>query len=179
MQPMPTAGRVLSVLVILAVLAGGLLVGLGAADATEELLNETVEVDPDTDPVSIAVEYSDDFNDSETDVSTVEATFYNETEFNTSDTDAPVLHSVSIDGGETERIVEDVYFEDHADLEYNESTRLVVTGDETHVSGVEIDGAIGGVLAYGDADSLPGFGVGVAVLALAVAGVVARARGGN
>ncbi|USZ71993.1 hypothetical protein [Natronosalvus halobius] len=177
MRPTPTAGRFLSVVVVVLALGAGLLVGLGAAD-TSELLNETVEVDNNSDPVTIAVEFSDDFNDSSTDVASVEATFYNETEFNDSGTNATVLHTVTIEGKETERIVQDVYFEDHANLEYNETTRLVVEGDAEKVETVEIEGGlIGGVIAYGDAQ--PGFGVGVAVLALAFAGVAARARGGD
>ncbi|WP_252698291.1 hypothetical protein [Natronosalvus vescus] len=179
MRPTPTAGRVLSLAVIVAVLGAGLLVGLGAADGLEELMNETVEVDSETDPLTLAVEFSDDFNDSETDVATVEATFYNETEFNESGTNATAANSFTVDGQETERIVEDVYFEDYPELEYDTEYRLVVEGDEEQVDTVELEGGLIGGVIVGGGDAQPGFGVGVAVLALAVAGAAARVRGGE
>ncbi|MFP8957163.1 hypothetical protein ACLI4Y_10565 [Natrialbaceae archaeon A-CW3] len=179
MRPTPTAGRVLSLAVIVAVLGAGLLVGLGAADGLEELMNETVEVDNETDPLTLAVEFSDDFNDSETDVATVEATFYSESEFNESGTNATAVHSFSVEGQETERSVEDVYFEDYPDLEYDTEYRLVVEGDEEHVDTVELEGGLIGGVIVGGSDAQPGFGVGVAVLALAVAGAAARVRGGE
>ncbi|UTF52816.1 PGF-CTERM sorting domain-containing protein [Natronosalvus rutilus] len=177
MRPTPTTGRLLSVVVVVLALGAGLLVGLGAAD-TSELLNETVEVDNESDPLTLEVEFVDEFNDTNMTETGVDVTFYNETEFNETGTNATVAHSLTVNGTESDTIVEEVYFEDHAALEYDTEYRLIVEGEDADVERVEVSGGLlGGILGY-NADGSPGFGVGVAVVAIAAAGM-ARARGGS
>ncbi|MFC7236837.1 hypothetical protein ACFQS4_00965 [Saliphagus sp. GCM10025317] len=60
-----------------------------------------MEVDNESDPLTFTVDFSGDFNDSDT--STVNATFYNETEFNESGTNATEAHSSPSTGARARR----------------------------------------------------------------------------
>ncbi|AGB16635.1 hypothetical protein Halru_2041 [Halovivax ruber XH-70] len=185
---MPTAqsthcrtGYRFAAIVAVALFAIGAIVfgaAVATADGPDELGNETVNVSADTDPLEVTVDFADEFN--ETDTETVTATFYNETEYADDPATATELHNVTVTGDPGETITEEVNVSETDALNLSTEYRLILTSTEENVDSVEIGGLIGGPVVV-DGDGMPGFtlGAAVAALALATAFVAARRRGGG
>ena len=146
---------------------------LSGAAANDELLNETAEFD-ENDTLEIEVTFNETLDETET--YSVDLLAYNETEFTDENvTHAPVFEAV-IEGGANETVTETWDINTTAELEPDTEYRLLVHGNETEVDDVWIPGDLIGGVVVGD-DVVPGFGVGVALVALLVSVAVARVAG--
>ncbi|MXV61295.1 hypothetical protein GS429_04290 [Natronorubrum sp. JWXQ-INN-674] len=160
---------------------------IGAAEDTEltELENTTVETTENTSYVELDLEFAEEFTN--TDSEDVALTVYDETEYNDSEIDeTPVLED-SVTGSPNETVTNEytVGTEAEDDLEPETEYRAIIeVENEDHIAGGYIaadDETVGGVMFGEDADSVPGFGAGIAVAAAAIAtaGLVARTRAGG
>ena len=157
--------------VALALITIGLvgIAAIGAAETTE-FTNETIEFDADEN-VTVDVDWNDSIDDPD---ATADVTFYNATEYDDDPETATVVLDDAIDADEGNTTSTE--YTDADGLEDETEYRLLVEGDDTEVDDVTIDdGTVGGF--FPGSDGTPGFGVGVAIVALVTAGVVARARG--
>lgn len=152
-------------------------------DEWEEIENSTFETTEDTTYVEFDVEATETFEN--TAEETVELTIYDEAEYNDSEVaEEPVLEeTVTLDPNESVTHEYDVGTEAEDDLEPETEYRAIIEVEHSadHIlSGFVApdDESIGGV-QFGDGeDGSPGFGAGVAVVAIAIAAMVARVRGG-
>ena len=146
---------------------------LSGAAGDDELLNETAEFE-ENDTLEIEVTFNETLNETET--FSVDLVTYNETEFSDENvTHEPVFEAV-IEGGANETVNETWDINETAALEAGVEYRLLVHGNETEVDDVYIPSDLIGAPIVGD-DVVPGFGVGVALVALLVSVAVARVAG--
>ncbi|AXR82356.1 PGF-CTERM sorting domain-containing protein [Natrarchaeobaculum sulfurireducens] len=140
------------------------MVGLGAA--AEEQFTDNVSVESSDDPLELEVAFNDSIDDAD---ATADVHFYDADEYD--DGDPIEEDSINANAGQTLATTFD--WSDYDDLEHGEDYTVVVDGDDDAIESVaRLDGGLigGGV---GGADSVPGFGVVVAIAALATAGILA------
>lgn len=170
-----TIARGLGALLFLLVAGSLLAIGLSGAGAaaSADFLESNVTQQSDDEPLEIEVSYSDEFGTDDTDaeITSADATveFYNSTEYENDSDVATALHSATITGNEGQTITQSYDFGDIDALSYGEDYTVVVTGDDTQIDdAARVDGLLGGGTG-GSVDSVPGFGVGAGVAAIAVA----------
>ena len=147
---------------------------LSGAAADDELLNETATFD-ENDTLEVEVTFNETLDEGET--YSVDLVAYNETEF----TDENVTHEPEfeevIEGEANETVNESWHINETDGLDDETEYRLLVYGDENEVDDVYIPGDLIGAAPVGGIDALPGFGVGVALVALLASVAVARVAG--
>ncbi|AFZ71427.1 PGF-CTERM sorting domain-containing protein [Natronobacterium gregoryi] len=168
----------IAVLGLLAFLSIGL-VAVGAAEETddgpEQYLEENVTKESSDDPLEIEVAFAADFDDSELEVAEADVIWYDADEYANASDDAEVVESAVIDGEEGQTLAETFDRNDYGSLEFGDEYAVVVDGDDYIDDVARLDGGfVGGI---GGADGSPGFGVVVAIAALAAAvGLAARGQ---
>ena len=136
--------------------------------ATTEMANETVTFDADEN-VTVDVTWNDSIADVEN--ASASVTIYNATEYDDDPATATVVLEDTI-AAEVGNTTSATYTTDDG-LEDGTDYRLIVEADDTEAEEVTVsDGAVGGFLI--GSDGSPGFGVGVAIVAIAAAAMVAR-----
>ncbi|MFC4437003.1 MULTISPECIES: PGF-CTERM sorting domain-containing protein [Natrialbaceae] len=177
-----------AVALALLTLAVGGFAAIGAAEETdgtewEEIGNSTVETTNETEYVELDLEFAEEFTN--TGNETVELTIYDETEYNDSEIDeTPVLEDTVI-GSPNETVTNEYSVgtttDDELDPETEYRAIIEVEHDANHiVSGFVAadDESIGGAqFGTETMDASPGFGVAVAIAAIASAGALAARRG--
>ncbi|TYL37589.1 hypothetical protein CV102_16650 [Natronococcus pandeyae] len=179
-----------TVALALLTLAVGGFAAIGAAEETdendwEEIGNSTVETTDETEYVELDLEFVDEFVN--TDEETVELTIYDESEYNDSDVDETAVLEDTVIGSPNETVTNEYSVGDTTDDELEPETEyraiIEVENDADHiVSGFVAadDESIGGAqFGTETMDASPGFGVAVAVAAIASAGMLAARRGDN
>jgi len=153
--------------------------GLGAA-ATEDFLETNVTKESSDDPLEIEVAYADEFgtDDTDSEITSADATvtWYNATEYQNDSDTATEIHNATITGEEGQTLTQSYDRGDISALEYGTEYSVVVSADNSTVDdAARVDGLLGGA-AGSSVDGSPGFGVGVAIVALIGAGVAAARR---
>lgn len=173
-----------TVALALITLAIGGFAAIGAAEETDDDLdvieNSTIETTNETEYVELDIEFAETFENTSTEE--YELTIYEESEYNESGDEAMVIVSDSATELEPNETVNNEYNLSDTDLaEETEYRAVLEVGDEVNVASGYIaadDESIGGAQFGTDTDlAQPGFGVGVAVAAIATAGLVAKRRG--
>ncbi|AXR81712.1 PGF-CTERM sorting domain-containing protein [Natrarchaeobaculum sulfurireducens] len=156
--------------------AGILLVGLmavmmaGVGAATEEQFADNVTLETEDDSLELEVSFNDSIDDED---ATADVHFYDADEYTEGGNENNALEEDSIDANAGQTLATTFDWSDYDDLEHGEDYTVVVDGDDDAIESVARldDGLIGG--GVGGADSVPGFGVVVAIAALATAGILA------
>ncbi|WP_228434408.1 PGF-CTERM sorting domain-containing protein [Natrarchaeobaculum aegyptiacum] len=155
------------------VLVGFLAIGLAGVAAAEEdpepALEVNVSYESSDDPLELEVSFNDSVDDEDA-VADVE--FY---EAGDDGNESEAVVTETIDGQAGQTIAQTFDWADYDGLEYSEEYTVVVEDGEQIEYAERLDGGlIGG--GGGGADSVPGFGAVVAIVALATAGVLAVRR---
>ncbi|RQG97063.1 PGF-CTERM sorting domain-containing protein [Natrarchaeobius chitinivorans] len=154
-----------------------LVVGLSAVGAAEEgdepILVENVTYESSDDPLELEVAFNDSIDDAD---ATADVSFYDADEYDGDGNESVPVEEDTIEADAGQTISSTFDWSDYDGLEFGETYTVVVDGDDDAIESVaRLDGGlIGG--GGGGADSLPGFGLVVAVKALLVAGLLAARR---